>query len=149
MNKLPIEVYDGQVERNFNIAEFRCKDNGEVLLNKKVLEHIEQLQRFRTWYNRPMIIVSGYRTLEYNRSIGSNDTSQHVLGVASDIRYPDEFYAFTPERKKEFLNNIKNKWNKLCKEKGIRGGVGFYDTFFHLDSREGNESMAFWDLRSK
>ncbi len=33
----------------------------------------------------------------------------------------------------------------LCKEDGLGGGVGFYDTHFHLDSRK---EAVFWDLRT-
>ena len=141
------EIHDGQLTENFNIAEFKCKDNGEILINQKVIEHINRLQKFRTWYNRVMIVTSGYRTLKYNRTVGSTDTSQHVLGLAADILYPDEYYNFTYKRKKEFYVNIRNKWQELCEQDGVRGGVGWYNSFFHLDSREGSGNMAFWDLR--
>lgn len=150
MRKLNIEVYDGQVEENFNIDEFRCPANGEILLNKQVLEHINRLQRFRVWYNRAMIVDSGYRTREYNSTLkGASPKSQHMNGLAADIRYPNEFWGFSNERKLEFLTNIRNKWESLCIEDGVRGGVGWYNGFFHLDSRVGVGKMAFWNFRTE
>ncbi|SHJ49364.1 D-Ala-D-Ala carboxypeptidase family metallohydrolase [Paramaledivibacter caminithermalis] len=150
---LKIQVFDGQITKNFNIDEFKCKNNGEVLLNAAVLDHIERLQKFRNWYNRPMIVVSGYRTKEYNKKIGGSPNSRHMQGIASDILLPDEFYGFTKKRQEQFLNNLKNKWIELCELGGLGGGIGFYDNFFHIDSRKKgnykNGVYAFWDNRKK
>jgi len=150
---LDIKVYDGQITENFNIKEFKCKDNGEVLLNAAVIDHIKRLQRFRDWYKRVMIVISGYRTREYNKKINGSQNSKHIEGIASDIALPNEFYTFTKTRQEEFLNNVKNKWIELCLEDGLGGGIGFYDTFFHIDSRAKgsyiNGNYAFWDNRSK
>lgn len=152
-NMLQIKVYDGQITRNLNISEFKCKANGEVLLNAVVIDHIQRLQKFRTWYNREMKVVSGYRTKEYNTKIGGSKNSKHVEGIASDIALPNEFYNFSKSRQDEFLNNIKDKWIQFCTEDGLGGGVGFYDTFFHIDSRSKGKytdgAFAFWDNRSK
>lgn len=150
---LQIKVYDGKITKHFNISEFKCKANGEVLLNAAVIDHIQRLQKFRTWYNRAMKIVSGYRTKEYNERIGGSKNSKHVEGIASDIALPKKYYKFSKARQEEFLNNIKNKWIELCNNDGLGGGIGFYDTFFHLDSRAkgsyGKGSFAFWDNRNK
>ncbi len=149
---LQIQVFDGQITENFNISEFRCRANGEVLINAAVIDHIQRLQKLRDWYKRPMIITSGYRTSEYNEKVGGSPNSKHIEGIASDILLPDEFYGYSKERQDEFLNNIKNKWIQLCNEDGLGGGVGFYNSFFHLDSRPkgnyANGSYAFWDMRS-
>ncbi|WP_432663858.1 D-Ala-D-Ala carboxypeptidase family metallohydrolase [Wukongibacter baidiensis] len=150
---LNVKVYDGQITKNFNLIEFKCKADGELLLNAEVIDHIQRLQRFREWYKRVMSVISGYRTEEYNTKIGGSKNSMHIKGIASDIALPSEFYSFTKARQEEFLNNVKNKWIQLCDEDGLGGGVGFYDTFFHIDSREkgnySNGSYAFWDNRSK
>lgn len=148
---LNIQVFDGQIAKNFNITEFKCKDKGEVLLNAAVIDHIQRLQRFRNWYNRPMKVISGYRTAAYNKKIGGATNSKHIVGIASDISLPNEFYGYSKQRQQEFLNNIKTKWIELCAQDGLGGAVGFYDTFFHIDSRAignyENGSYAFWDLR--
>jgi uncharacterized protein YcbK (DUF882 family) len=148
---LNIKVFDGQITKNFNLAEFKCKDRGEVLLNAAVIDHIQRLQSFRNWYNRPMKVVSGYRTEKYNEKIGGSKKSKHIEGIASDIALPDDFYGFSKQRRDEFLNNVKSKWIELCELDGLGGGIGFYDTFFHIDSRSKgkykNGFYAFWDLR--
>lgn len=148
MNKLNIRLYDGQITTNFNIDEFKCRANGEMIINAAVIAHIQRLQKFRDWYRRTMVVTSGYRTVVYNNEVGGAPNSQHLLGLASDILYPDEYFTFTEKRKKEFLNNIKNKWKALCEADGIQGGCGWYVIFFHLDSRIGAGSMAFWDDRT-
>lgn len=146
MSPLNILVYDGQVAPHFNIKEFKCKANGEVLINADVIAHIQRLERLRVWYKRVMIINSGYRTVEYNKAIGGAPNSKHLLGIASDIALPmSEFSAYSRERQDEYMQNVKNKWTEICKADGLGGGVGFYDTFFHLDSRE---EAAFWDERT-
>ena len=45
----------------------------------------ELLEKVRALFGRPLGISSGFRCLELNRSIGSKDTSQHVLGCAADF----------------------------------------------------------------
>ena len=146
MKDLDLKIFDGQITENFNLSEFKCRDNGELLVNSEALNHIDRLQRFRSWYNRPMRVNSGYRTPEYNKKIGGAAKSKHMKGIASDIALPQEFYSFTSQRREQFFNNIRNKWFDLCSIDGVNGGVGFYDTFFHLDSR--TSIRAFWDNRT-
>ncbi|MTI56170.1 YcbK family protein [Geosporobacter ferrireducens] len=147
MKKLDIQVFDGQITPHFNISEFRCKANGEVLINAAVIDHIQRLEKFRTWYGRAMTVNSGYRTPAYNKQIGGATNSYHMQGIAADIALPmTEFAGYTQARKNEFLNNVKNKWTELCNADGLGGGVGFYDTFIHLDSRK---TASHWDYRTK
>lgn len=142
---LNIKVYDGKITDNFNIAEFACRANGEILLNRETLGHIYRLQRFRAWFNRPMSINSGYRTSEYNAKVGGAKNSMHVQGIATDFALPNEFYTFSKERQNEFLDNVKKKWFEICAADGLGGGVGFYKNFCHVDSRPGKS--AHWDNR--
>lgn len=146
MSVLNIEVYDGQMTEHFNIKEFKCKANGEVLLNADFIDHVQRLEVFRVWYKRVMIVNSGYRTPEYNASVGGATHSKHLLGIASDIALPmSEFSAYSKERQEEYLQHVKEKWTELCNADGLGGGIGFYDTFVHLDSRK---TAAFWDGRN-
>ena len=143
---LNMKVYGGQITKNFNLDEFKCKANGEMLINADVICHIQRLQGFRDWFNRPMSITSGYRTPAYNSQVGGVKNSQHILGIATDVLLPPEYKIFSPTRKKEFQINVQNKWSELCRCSGLQGGVGWYETsgFFHLDSREGSGALVVW-----
>ena len=105
----------------------------EVLDNLKMLA--VQLEIIRAHFNAPVIINSGYRNLDYNRNIGSKDTSQHVRGTAADIVIkgvsPDEVADAV-----EFLINT-----GMLKE----GGVGRYNTFTHYDIRG---TRARWNYKT-
>lgn len=63
------------------------KPSKEVVVRLTVLAK-SLLQPLRNRIKKPVIITSGYRCLELNRSLGSKDNSQHVLGEAVDIYVP-------------------------------------------------------------
>lgn len=83
---------------NFTIDEFTHSQEAARagIANDPTPEVLEQL--YRTAYelelvrkalgDKPILISSGYRCLDLNRSIGSKDTSQHVLGQAVDFTCP-------------------------------------------------------------
>jgi hypothetical protein len=143
-----INLINDQITKNFKLREIACKNNGELYLTPEVVAHAQRLQRFRDWYNRPICVTSWYRTKEYNAKVGGVSGSFHLRGIASDIALPAEFSEFDAARREEFFGNIKRKWAELCEADGLGGGVGWYDSFFHLDSRPG-ESLAFWDYRGR
>lgn len=121
--------------KNFSKAEFECKCGCEM--PEDVLENVKevakQLQFIRNQVEKPIKINSAYRCLEHNRSIiGSNDTSQHVLGKAVDIVIAE----FIPIE-------VKNLLDVFMESGDIRqGGLGLYNTFVHYDIR-GTKSR--WD----
>lgn len=86
---------------------------------------------------KPVRIVSAYRPLEYNRKIGSEDTSQHVQGRAADF----------------VIDGVDPGviWDRMIALRHVGrieiGGAGVYDTFNHIDVRGG--SLHTWDERSK
>ena len=139
----------GNLTKNFGLREMACNDPGNTLaITPALVDHAQRLQRFRDWYGKPMQVNSWYRTPEWNaKQAGSTKDSQHILGVATDVALPDEFFKMDPKRKEEFLQNIKAKWQLLCQTDGKRGGMGWYNSFIHFDSREGTGMMAFWDER--
>lgn len=102
---------------HFDRHEFACRcgcgfDTVDV-------ELIELLEEVRQWYDRPVKINSACRCLEYNRSIGSKDTSQHVKGKAADI----------------VVSGIdpKDVYDYLDKDDDHYGGLGSYRAFTHVD----------------
>ena len=125
-----------QLTKNFNLSEFQCKCGCEMPDN--VLENVKQLafslQTLRDKIKKPIKVNSSYRCVYHNRSIGSNDSSQHVLGKASDIVIKGQI----PEQTANLIELLIE--NKEIHE----GGLGVYNTFTHYDIRG---TKARWDYR--
>ena len=67
--------------------ELECRDK----CGQTVKGHFrELLNEARAIAGVPFAITSGMRCLEYNRKIGSKDTSSHIKGLAADISYADD-----------------------------------------------------------
>ena len=115
---------------NFTLSEFKCRDGSNVpddlMDNVKLL--CENLQVLRDHLEKPIRVISGYRSPRYNRRIGGARRSQHMLAKAADIRV----YGISPLE-------LKREIEKLIKEgKMMKGGVGLYRTFTHYDVRGRN-----------
>ena len=67
---------------NFSPAEIACRGTGKLLLNEAALE---KLQALRDRLGKPLIVLSGYRSPEHNRTVGGAKASKHMEGVAFDI----------------------------------------------------------------
>ena len=128
----------GDLTRNFNLSEFRCKDGTvvppEYLCNVRVLA--TNLQVIRAKIGQPLVIVSGYRTPEYNRTCGGATNSYHLSAQAADIRCG----GLSPvELQIVILDLIDGGYIH-------DGGLGLYDTFVHYDIR----AVPYrWDERKK
>ncbi len=125
-----------KLEKNFSLHEFKCKDGTAVpedlIDNVKLLA--ENLQVLREYIQKPIIIISGYRTLEYNTKIDGAKRSLHLVAKAGDIVIPGLTSL-----------EIRDTILKLIKEGKMKeGGVGIYSTFVHYDVRGWK---ARWDRR--
>lgn len=87
--------------------------------------------------NKPIRILSAYRTPEHNRVVGGAPLSQHVEGRALDLHPPIGYTAETFYRRIRQLAEC---------EIGAIKGLGLYDTFVHVDIRP-VEHLVTWDLR--
>lgn len=117
----------GQLEKDFHIREFKCKDGTKVPseLEDNVRLLAEQLQVLRDHIGIPIHLNSAYRTEAYNERIGGSPKSQHKLAKAADLVTA----KYTP---KQLAAIIK----KLIKQgKMMQGGVGVYPSFVHYDIR--------------
>lgn len=117
----------------FNTKEFESKDGqpspyGEAVVRREL---IVRLNAIRSRFKKPIIVNSGYRSPEHNKAIGGVKNSFHVQGLAADIR---------PEDLKDLP-----ELQKIADELNPHGGVGFYNTFVHVDVR-GEKSR--WDNRT-
>ena len=116
-----------KLTKNFSKWEFECKDGSDIpaIVLGNVNKLAQALQVIRDVVQQPIRITSSYRSLEYNRTIGSKDTSQHVLGKAADLQIdnvePQELYEII-----ELLIDL---------EQIPQGGLGLYNTFVHYDIR--------------
>lgn len=76
-------MWDNERWPNFSPDEFACKGDGTLSVNPVFMD---RLQTLRTFYAKPMIISSGYRSPEYNASVSSTGlTGPHTTARAADI----------------------------------------------------------------
>ena len=128
-----------KLTKNFSKSEFECKC-GNCEIPKEVLPNIQklanQLQVLRTATEQTIRINSAYRCLKHNRSTGSNDSSQHVLGKAADIVIQGQI----PEQTANLIELLISNGDIL------QGGLGKYNTFTHYDIGHNGRKRR-WDNR--
>ncbi len=117
----------GNLSRFFSRFEFACKDQCKFAVADIELIHV--LEKVREHFGKPVNVISGCRCLKYNRLKGSKDTSQHILGLASDIWID----GVKPDDIAMYVDDI------LLKN---RGGIGLYKDFTHIDVRP--DKIARW-----
>jgi len=117
----------GDLTKNFNKEEFVCKCGcGLYNMNPEV---IEDLQRFRTWVDRPVIITSGSRCPYHNHVEGGTNSSAHLTGDAVDIAAPNSKERFDVV---QFFVDLGYQ----------RIGIG--KTFVHVDLNKDNPQDVIW-----
>lgn len=84
-----------------------------------VLRH--ELDVLRAAMAIPLIVNSGARCLKRNRQVGGARDSMHLQGLAADIQWPAD-----PAYRWKLVNLASQRFS----------GLGFYDTFIHLDMRD-------------
>lgn len=118
-----------QITKNFQLAEFACKDGTPVpdkyITNAKKVA--ENLQLLRDHLNEPIHINSAYRSPAHNKKVGGKPASQHLTASAADI-------ACKSKSPKQLAAIIE----KLIKDGVLKfGGMGVYPGFVHVDIRDG------------
>lgn len=108
--------------------ELRCKDGTEYPQEWRANRAIQLAQLFeyirQKCGNKPIIVVSAFRTPEWNKRIGGAPDSQHMYGRALDVRPPE---GFTPDSLYVLLKD-------LSRHTALKG-LGLYRTFVHFDIR--------------
>ena len=149
------KIADTWISPHFQLKQFVCKDAEgypkylalqESLIIK--LESILMSLRDDGYGCETLTIMSGFRTPEYNRSIGNGRYSRHVYGAAADI-YID---SFPKDGQMDDLNLdgrvdfhdakvLFDHIDKLSIRSEFSGGLGFYEAtaahgpFVHVDVR--------------
>lgn len=72
---------------HFKSEEFGCngKDIPKSLI-KNCTRVAEVLEVIREFFQKPIIINSGYRTIIHNKKIGGKENSKHLKALAADFR---------------------------------------------------------------
>ena len=105
----------------FDRHEFTCKCGcGSNTVDAELLHVLDEL---RVFFNKPVIVLSGFRCPQHNMAIGGSPTSQHMLGKAADITVK----YVSPIQVYEYL---KRKYPHTY-------GLGYYNisNFIHVDVR--------------
>lgn len=134
-----------KLTNNFHLEEFRCNILGkpEFPVDQVPLEYItnvkelaRNLQILRNVVEKPITIISGYRTPEYNKDAGGEKNSFHLKAMAADIKIK----GLKPAGVREIILQLIEDGHMK------QGGVGIYNTFVHYDIRG---TKARWDKRTK
>jgi len=115
--------------KHLSWKELACKDGTpypqEFIEDGRVFKLARTFEGIRALCgNKPIIILSAYRTPEWNKKVGGASRSQHVQGRALDLKPPEGLTV------KKFYDLIYAN----CKEFNIFG-IGLYRTFVHIDIR--------------
>lgn len=109
---------------HFRLSEFACRDGtpvpDDLLANVRRVAAMLEILRARCG-ERPVTIVSGYRTPEHNRRVGGAQKSRHLTAEAADIRVA----GYHPRQVQAVAQGLQAE--------GVIGGLGIYSTFTHVD----------------
>ena len=124
-----MKKHEEQITANFKLSELEkdCIIPDSLLNNAKRL--LWNLQVIRNEINKPIIIISGYRDMAFNKKCGGADNSQHLQATAADLRVKDMS-----------AKDLHSVIEKLINDKKIlQGGLGLYEressSFVHYDIR--------------
>lgn len=107
------------LSKNFRVKEFASKDGADTVLVSPEL--VKLLQQIRDHFGRAVSLSSGYRTDKHNKAVGGASYSQHLYGLAADIKVT----GIKPEEVADFAETLLPN----------TGGIGRYATFTHVDVR--------------
>jgi uncharacterized protein YcbK (DUF882 family) len=116
-----------KITNNFNLQEFDSKCGREmpsqVITN--IIELAKNLQVLRDEVKKSIQITSGYRSPEHNAKVKGAKNSQHITGMAADIKVA----GMTPKQVAEVIERL------IAEKKMKEGGIGIYKTWLHYDIR--------------
>ena len=108
-----------KLSMNFSVKEFACSDGSDPVFI--AVELVEVLQKIRTHFGKSVTITSAYRTPSKNKAVGGTTYSQHLYGMAADIKVS----GVSPKKVAAYAEKLLPK----------SGGIGTYSTFTHIDVR--------------
>lgn len=122
---------DVKITKNFSSREFDCQcKNPECQYTLIDIDHVEALQRMRDKWGKVITINSAFRCEKHNKAVGGSTQSRHLKGDATDIVVKGLSLDIVARDCEHF------------------NGLGRYNTFVHIDSRDlldGKKKR--WDFR--
>lgn len=79
-----MRLNDFPLSKHFRLWEFESKDTREVRVSPDL---VSRLERLRDLLQRPVEVLSGYRTPEQNARVGGVAGSFHMHGLAADVTW--------------------------------------------------------------
>lgn len=107
----------GDLSPFFSKREFRCKDGSEHPIAPAL---VAMLEAIRARFERPITVISGYRSPTHNAKVGGAKNSKHLTGEAADIRVE----GVSPEEVYDWASRYFSS-----------GGIGCYKSWVHVDCR--------------
>jgi uncharacterized protein YcbK (DUF882 family) len=102
--------------------------------NERAIVLADEFEHIRAICALPLVILSGYRTSDWNRHVGGVPASQHVRGRALDIRCPGKTISWLENRVR----------TRIYTPGSAIHGLGIYPTFIHFDIRP-SDRLATWN----
>lgn len=122
--------------------ELACKDGSHYpdtyITDGRVARLATLFENVRAIYDKPIEVLSAYRTISHNKKIGGARNSQHLYGRALDLKPPKGVKV------DKFYNDIKNCVDLF----GIKG-LGKYKTFVHVDIRPTSKTVYWFGSGAK
>jgi uncharacterized protein YcbK (DUF882 family) len=116
-----------KITNNFSLQEFDSKCGREMpsQVVTNIIELAKNLQVLRDEVKKSIQITSGYRSPEHNAKVKGAKNSQHITGMAADIKVA----GMTPKQVAEVIERL------IAEKKMKEGGIGIYKTWLHYDIR--------------
>lgn len=109
-----------KLSTNFRVKEFACTDGTDPIFISPDL--VKVLQKIRSHFGKAVTITSAYRTPAKNKACGGTTYSQHLYGMAADIKVK----GISPKKVAAYAEKLLPN----------SGGIGIYKTFTHIDVRK-------------
>ena len=116
-----------KLTNNFTLQEFNSKCGRDIPNNvlPNIIQLAKNLQVLRDAVGKSISITSGYRSPQHNKKIGGAKDSQHVKGMAADIKVA----GMTPKEVALVIEGL------IESGKMRQGGIGIYPSWAHYDIR--------------
>jgi uncharacterized protein YcbK (DUF882 family) len=115
---------DFALSPNFSSREFRCSCCGKLIVDRSL---IDAMQLLRDRLAQPLVITSGYRCPEHNRTVGGVSNSAHMRGRAADVAAAPA--GLTPlelgKAAAALMNNERRAFSHIGIYDGYQGKHGF------------------------